>query len=479
MSHEITAFPSPLSLAPIDESDQALHHRTQQLIERKPELCTSHTVLVVDTSGSMTTHDINLHRDRQVAAYSVTAMEFVAEQIFSQTSTNSDVVSVVEFNSTAQEVISREPISWTLYNKLLDRRDSRAFTTRQAAGIIDALHGDTNYIPAFEAADKALGTIDHDRCALSLFFLSDGSPTDSNATDLTPMAAKRIMAEKITEMAKRYEEKLTIHMVGFGGASHDFSTLEYLVEAAKLTESGTVSEFTYCGRVASKIGSAVSSLAKSTTETRTQLLASDRGSRRTRRKVVLESEVQQRADYDFYKIAEHYIYDPSIGFVPIRDVPPGAVVGAESPSPNYLEGGAGDAVPPPLLAINRLPYGKGAERLAFRCHLAHENSEKSFALNSMVAKETILVERPDDNIQFHEAFCKTQSLASYLAYEFNQRLKALPWYSEKRTPRIIFLPCSVLVLDDPEWKGRGVLVEKKLNVEKYGWRKYNDNAGVS
>jgi hypothetical protein len=97
----------------------------------------------------------------------------------------------------------------------------------------------------------------------------------------------------------------------------------------------------------------------------------------------------------------------------------------------------------------------------------------------MVAKETILVERPDDNVQFHEDFCKTQSLAAYLALEFNNRLVALPWNSELNTPQIIFLPCSVLVLDDPEWRDRGVLVEKKLNVEKYGWRKYNDNAGVS
>jgi hypothetical protein len=58
-------------------------------------------------------------------------------------------------------------------------------------------------------------------------------------------------------------------------------------------------------------------------------------------------------------------------------------------------------------------------------------------------------------------------------------LKAIPSYSAIDTPRIIFLPCSILILDDPEWRNRGVLVEKKLNTEKYGWNKYNDNAGVS
>jgi|AntRauTorckE5430_2_1112549.scaffolds.fasta_scaffold00539_6 hypothetical protein len=493
MSVEVTAFPSPLALAPVDAKGHILHNRTRDLLEHKPELCTSHTVLVVDTSGSMTKHDINLHRDRQVAASSVTAMEFVAEQLFKQTATNSDVVSVIEFDTTAREVLSREPFSWTLYNKLLDRRDSRTFKTRGLAGVLDALCGDTNYIPALEAADKALRFIDHDRCALSLLFLSDGSPTDSIALNVTPLAAKKLMAEKITEMAQRHEEKLNIQMIGFGSASHVFSVLEDLIEAAQLAQSGTVSKFTYCGKIADRIGTAVSSLASSTAQTRTQLLEHDRGKTRTRREVTLESDVQGDTNFNYYKILEHYIYNPgndSFGLFP--DVPPGAVAGTEVSSshhqydqeqkkkiPTSKEKSEGGKELPPLLAISWLPYGQGAERLAFRCHLARATSENDFAFNPMVAKETILVERPDDNVQFHEDFCKTQSLAAYLALEFNNRLVALPWNSELNTPQIIFLPCSVLVLDDPEWRDRGVLVEKKLNVEKYGWRKYNDNAGVS
>jgi len=47
----------------------------------------------------MTTHDIHLHHDHQVAVYSITAMEFVSGQIFKQTATNYDVISVIEFNS--------------------------------------------------------------------------------------------------------------------------------------------------------------------------------------------------------------------------------------------------------------------------------------------------------------------------------------------------------------------------------------------
>ena len=77
------------------KKDRILQHQTKDILNLNPELFTFHTVLVVDTSGSMTKHDINFHWDRQVAAYSITAMEFLAEQIFKQTVTNSDVVSII------------------------------------------------------------------------------------------------------------------------------------------------------------------------------------------------------------------------------------------------------------------------------------------------------------------------------------------------------------------------------------------------
>jgi hypothetical protein len=83
-------------------------------------------------------------------------------------------------------------------------------------------------------------------------------------------------------------------------------------------------------------------------------------------------------------------------------------------------------------------------------------------------------------VKFHESFVETQSLASYLADEFNRRLCALlPGYNVETTPRIEFLKCSILVLRDPDWPGglRGVLVEKKLDTDRHGWTKWNNNAG--
>ena len=68
MTREVTAYPSPLSLAPSDGQMLDAHEKGKLLLTKKPELAVSHTVLVVDNSGSMLNHDINLHRDRHTAA---------------------------------------------------------------------------------------------------------------------------------------------------------------------------------------------------------------------------------------------------------------------------------------------------------------------------------------------------------------------------------------------------------------------------
>jgi len=476
MEREVTAYPSPLALAPTNIRDKVVHNRTNDLLEQKPELCTSHTVLVVDISGSMVKKDIALHKTRQIAAYSVTAMEFVVEQLFQKSATNSDVLTLIEFNRTAQELFSRESFDWVLYNKLLSRRDTRSYRQRAGLVTLDAITGDTNYLKALDAADDALRSIDHDRCALSLFFLSDGAPTDAQVLGIAPDAAKQRMTSKMQGIANKYGDKLNVHMVGFGGASRDFSVLTAMAEAVESAESGAQAKYIYCEQAAHKMESAVSSLVKSTTLTRTHLLSSDRGKSRTKRNVRLEGGNSPN-QWNYFPIRRHLVYDTRHDrFVDMKGLPTGSFVGSEETyGENHLK--AMHERPPPYIAINREAFGVGAERIATRCNLAMEASDQNFVLQSMVAKETILVERPDDNVEFHKTFCETQDLASYLAYEFNNHLVGLPWYDSKKTPIIAFLPCSILVLDDPKWPGRGVLVEKKLNVEKYGWRKYNDNAG--
>ena len=99
MRQEVTAYPSPLPEIPVDFSAMDGHEKAKRLLQQKPELSTSHTVIVIDNSGSMLgkKNDVHLYRDSQNAAFSMTALEFVAEQLLSNTAVNSDMVSLVKF----------------------------------------------------------------------------------------------------------------------------------------------------------------------------------------------------------------------------------------------------------------------------------------------------------------------------------------------------------------------------------------------
>lgn len=113
MSREVTAYPSPLPDVPVDLSMIAQQNNVKTLIQHKPELSTSHTILVVDNSGSMLAkkNDVHLYRDSQNAAFSMTALEFVAEQLLSQTAVNSDLVSLIKFSSVSIQRVVHSRLS--------------------------------------------------------------------------------------------------------------------------------------------------------------------------------------------------------------------------------------------------------------------------------------------------------------------------------------------------------------------------------
>jgi hypothetical protein len=227
--------------------------------------------------------------------------------------------------------------------------------------------------------------------------------------------------------------------------------------------------------MANNIGTAISSHLTSTMETRRALVENGRTLGRTKRNLSSEAESKKFIDWKYHKIVNHYVYDPSSkDFTHYPGLPPGALRDT-----NADEATRRQWKPPPFLAINRHHCGKGAERFAFRCQLSDDLVAGKVVLGEMVAKETLLVERIEENVAFHKSFLEAQDLAAHLADEFNQRLCALPDFDPERTPKISFLPCSVLLLQDSDWPGgvRGLLVEKMLDITRHGWCKWNDNAG--
>ena len=482
MRREITSYPAPLAEAPVDRDQLENHAKTKQVIDHKPDLCSTHTVLVVDNSGSMATHDIDLYRCRQTAAYTMTALEFIAEQMFNGTASNRDLFSLVEFSRTAKIVFAREPLSWVLYNKLLSRRDQRTFEKRQSAQTDDVFGSNSNYLPALEQAEKLLAEGNHETCALNLYFLSDGAPTDASHLGLTPDALKRKLVQRMKTIASRFGNQLNIQLVGFGSSFSDFSTLRSMAQAANKGPEEAKAEFLFCDKMANKMRTAASSLIASSSLTRTSLMeqAAVGKSRRTMRSVASEKVTGAYSDWRFYRIQRHVIFDPLTGdFAEYNGLPYGALR-YNNNDRDVKEVERRQRNPPKLLGINSAHCGMGAERVAFRCQLADgRRSPMDFVLGPMVAKETKLVERVEEHVEFHRAFCETQDLAQHLADEFNKRLQALFDYDKSKTPKISFLECSVLVLEDREWKNgeRGVLVEKMLDTNKFKWTKWNDNAG--
>lgn len=152
MTKEVTAYPSPLPEMELEPEMVEQHTKATSLLHAKPGLSTSHTVIVIDNSGSMLSkkNNVLLYRDSQNAAFSMTALEFVAEQLFNQTAVNSDLVSLVKFSSRAKVEIDREPIDWIVYNKLLSHRNTDRFDDRKTAPSFDILCSQSNYLPALE-----------------------------------------------------------------------------------------------------------------------------------------------------------------------------------------------------------------------------------------------------------------------------------------------------------------------------------------
>jgi len=383
MRKEITCYPSPLPKMDIDFETSANHAKARHLLMEKPELSTSHTVFVIDNSGSMLDkkNDIHLYRDSQNAAFSMTALEFVAEQLFNNTAVNSDLVSLVKFDTAANVPFEREPIGWVVYNKFLMHRNKEKYVHRIHSPAFDRQTGGSNYLPALAKAKDLLEAGYHDKCALSLFFFSDGEPTDHVKLNISPHEAQKRMCDAISDMASQFGEVLNVTMVGLGRHHDDFGCMRAMANAA--TNAGAKGTFEFCQKTANAISSAISSLVSSTTETRTALLEGRTRGFTTRTDLKSEKESLVKYDWQYFKINDHLLYDARRKCFPSAASLPLAAVQTD---PKEAE--RRHFNPPPFLAINKNYVGKGAERVAFRCRLSDTESVNGFTFDTMIAKET-------------------------------------------------------------------------------------------
>ncbi|CAM9412037.1 unnamed protein product [Ectocarpus sp. 13 AM-2016] len=215
---EITCYAKSNSLprANLTLEDIRDHEAAKSRLKADPSLCTSHTVIVVDQSGSMRTCDVEDFRTRSDAVFGVLAMDFVAKQRLSGEATDRDTVSLILMRDSAKIVFEREPMGLVLYNKFVGLHDQNTLRS----------HG--MFLPALNTAQRLLKRHVHGGCGLSLMFLSNGRPSDRRLS--SPM---RTIADQVRSLAEGYGQQLSVSTLGFADRQQDFSVLEAMADAAQ------------------------------------------------------------------------------------------------------------------------------------------------------------------------------------------------------------------------------------------------------
>ncbi|CAM9600243.1 unnamed protein product [Ectocarpus sp. 4 AP-2014] len=401
-------------------------------VKTDPSLCTSHTVIVVDQSGSMNMCDVTDFRTRSMAVFGTLALDFVGKQRLSGEATDRDAVSLVLMRDSAEIVFEREPMDLVLYNKFVGLHDQ----SRPRS------HG--MFLPALNEAERLLKSQVHGGCALSLMFLSNGRPSDQGSS---PM---HVIADRVRSLAEVFGQQLSVTTLGFGNKRQDFSVLEAMAGAAQ--DVGAQGEFHRPELTAEGLGTAIAGTISSLAHTR-EAAGSEWGHAPTALQtgdgwIVYKDDLQR---YEFSNKGIRYSRFP---WVRVDHFSPEATA----------------------IAIRKKALGEGSGRLVFG--LQEVSLAGEFVGPKLVAKESKHVGDEYLKMEFQGSFAKTQQASKLLAAKFNamvrERMNVLG-LPTSRAWDVSFIGCSVYqFMDGPSV--RGVLVEKMLE-PACRYTKWNGNDG--
>lgn len=469
----------PLNALPLTNEDESEQAYWAAKLLKEPKTMTSHTVLVIDLSASMGRSDVDGHYSRLWAVYYTLAQHFVG----GGTGANmgfTDAVSVVEMRHSAELVLDRVPYGRWLHNWFV-RRAKRGWPYS---------HG--NFMPALEMASKQLarGSSDSDH-ALSLYFLSDGRPSDAADDEYSWYHArsKDFSADflaTVQGLSQRFGQRLTVTTVGVGQLS-DFEMLKKFAGVAQ--QSGAIEGRFFDG------GLSISQLSTSVTSMMTSLVQTklgDDGKKRTEREISINAAYSGRHARAKYPQAWDIFVSPNcqrqvcVLFAKTRT---NREYGYEytyhvetfraekrNNRPVFLNPiGCG-------LAVCKTAFGKGAERMVFEA--SEIDSKRNLCGIPLVAKESKFVQDLHQEAEFHKVFCRSQRQASRLAEKFNDIVFTRLASSDRKSksnhltvPKIRFLAPAIYKTFDGSGNARAYLVEPRLPLNlKY--QKWNDNAGM-
>ena len=514
----------------IDEYTKAVREIERQALLKKKSSWTSHSILVVDMSGSMRRDDVNGARCRSDGIWMSLARDYIEKPIKMGTRNEKDLISIIIMKEEAHVLFEFEPTDWVLYNKLIDLRDWTLLKP----------HGHGNYLPALDAAERLLMKNSKGSCALSLLFFSDGKPSDRGDVDFS---------SRMGEIASKFGRRLSIACIGMAEEGEDFSTLNNMVTEAQ--SFGAIASFGKPSLDADSLSNIISSLATSLTTTITEMTNVDTGKAREvrmdvrREKSNAPDEKYITQDWTSYTNAtkvQHERYVATIwswdyksdDFVQYID-PRCSICWKETDVLNSQCGKAckglfcpvcaahcfctkcyekstasyfsecstflqhkrlgkilRKTVPTFEVAIKDTIFGEGAERIVRKFRFLQ--NERVFVGPVMVAKESRFIERKsgsrsyEQRMDYHREFMRTQAIASEYAKKFNKALDGIvdnfnkcdhDYISRKvkEIPKIEFLEPMVVETIDPSKEQRlyNILVEPFLDGK---YEKFNDNMGM-
>jgi Mg-chelatase subunit ChlD len=460
---EVTTYATPVELDPVPITTESIlqHKRAAERIKRDLNSWTSNVVLVVDTSGSMKTADVWGTRNRLKAVWLSIALDFVASRLEKGEGGLTDVVSIVTLHEASRVVVHEEPCSWVLYNKLV----------RIYKDDLVPPSGHGPFLPGLEKAEALLMRNNNAACAMGLTFLSDGRPSDVFINKGTTKEDNYARIEKkIEDLARIVGRRLTFKAIGIGDYQ-DFEMLQRMVDAAN--DFGARAEFCLPSMTSSALGDVFSSVATSVSSTQMELTDTSTMKQRKVRNVLRESRKKAGQTIEKVSNADFWIYSE---LKSRRSVYKESTEGTVRKK--WYETTPLQHPNAKFVAFAKGPFGEGAERYAFRLYeLASDAS--TIVGQPLVAKESRLIldsggSDEQARKKFVKTFCSTQQLAGRLAEKFNDRLDETLRVDSK-TPKIRFLDCSIYELSDQNLGKLSVLVEEKLDHDK--WQKWNSNNG--
>ena len=171
----------------------------------------SHSVVIIDQSGSMRETDTCSNVTRSDMAWLSLALDYVGKQLQSGEKTNKDYFSLIVLSEFGDVILEHHPMNWLLYNRIID-----FMRKMQPLGC-------GNYLPALDKASELLMSNKSGNCALQLVFLSDGSPSDDTPSSFeatthykTEEYHRHAVSEKVAFLASKFGSRLSICVLAVG-----------------------------------------------------------------------------------------------------------------------------------------------------------------------------------------------------------------------------------------------------------------------